>query len=161
MQLYLLRHGDAVESATLHDSERPLSDLGIRQAQAAGRFLHSLSISPQAILFSPLLRARQTAEQVNLSLQCRSISSSEHLTPNSDPRNLLNDLNATTHESLLLVGHQPFLGNLIALLLGARRDLRIEIKKGTLASLDVPRPLKRSTGTLQWIVTVEQMMLVR
>ncbi len=160
MQLYLLRHGDAVESTTLHDSERPLSELGIRQAQAAGRFLHSLSISPQATLCSPLLRARQTAEQVNVSLQCENFSQSEHLTPTSDPRNLLNDLNASSHDSLLLVGHLPFLGDLISLLLDARGDLRFEIRKGTLAALDVSRPFNQSSGTLQWLVTIEQMMLV-
>ncbi len=32
MLIYFLRHGDASSDSRLHDSERPLTDLGVRQA---------------------------------------------------------------------------------------------------------------------------------
>jgi phosphohistidine phosphatase len=161
MQLYLLRHGDAIESPTLQDRERPLTDGGIRQARAVGAFLRSLSIRAQVILHSPLLRARQTAELVHAAIHAGSIQVSEHLSPGSDPRNLILDLDALSVESLLLVGHQPFLGNLLTRLLGVTAEMRIEIKKGTLVALEIPRPVHSSVATLQWIVPVEQMMLIQ
>ena len=78
-RLYLVRHGqsqgnvarDAADQAGLHeidiqvrDVDVPLSDLGIRQAEAAGRWFASLPREkrPEVILSSPYVRARQTAE---------------------------------------------------------------------------------------------------
>ena len=80
-RLYLVRHGqsqgnvarDAADEAGLHeiaidvrDVDVPLSELGIRQAEAAGRWFASLPRNerPQVILASPYVRAKQTAEIV-------------------------------------------------------------------------------------------------
>jgi broad specificity phosphatase PhoE len=80
-RLYLVRHGqsqgnvarDAADEAGLHeiaidvrDVDVPLSELGIRQAEAAGRWFASLPCNerPQVILASPYVRAKQTAEIV-------------------------------------------------------------------------------------------------
>jgi broad specificity phosphatase PhoE len=78
-RLYLVRHGqsqgnvarDAAQQAGQHeigidvrDVDVPLSELGIRQARAAGRWFADLPPGerPEIILSSPYLRARQTAE---------------------------------------------------------------------------------------------------
>jgi broad specificity phosphatase PhoE len=78
-RLYLVRHGqsqgnvarDAADEAGLHeiainvrDVDVPLSELGIRQAEAAGRWFASLPRDerPEVILSSPYVRAKQTAE---------------------------------------------------------------------------------------------------
>jgi 2,3-bisphosphoglycerate-dependent phosphoglycerate mutase len=78
-RLYLVRHGqsqgnvarDAADEAGLHeidievrDVDVPLSQLGIRQAEAAGRWFASLPRDerPEVILSSPYVRAKQTAE---------------------------------------------------------------------------------------------------
>lgn len=78
-RLYLVRHGqsqgnvarDAADEAGLHeidievrDVDVPLSQLGIRQAEAAGRWFASLPRNerPEVILSSPYVRAKQTAE---------------------------------------------------------------------------------------------------
>jgi broad specificity phosphatase PhoE len=83
-RLYLLRHGqsrgnvarDAADEAGLHeididvrDVDVPLSELGVRQAEAAGQWFSSLERDnrPELILSSPYVRARQTAEII-----CRS-----------------------------------------------------------------------------------------
>jgi len=57
--LWLLRHADAVSGSP--DSERPLTERGIRQAQVAGRALGRLGIWLDACLTSPKLRAVETA----------------------------------------------------------------------------------------------------
>jgi broad specificity phosphatase PhoE len=78
-RLWLVRHGqsqgnvarEAADEAGLHeididlrDVDVPLSDLGIQQAEAAGRWFASLPERerPELILCSPYVRARQTAE---------------------------------------------------------------------------------------------------
>ena len=78
-RLYLVRHGQsqgnvaraAADEAGLHeigidvrDVDVPLSDLGIRQAKAAGRWFAALPRDerPELILSSPYVRARQTAD---------------------------------------------------------------------------------------------------
>jgi broad specificity phosphatase PhoE len=78
-RLWLVRHGqsqgnvarDAADEAGLHeigielrDVDVPLSDLGRRQAEAAGRWFAALPREerPEIVLSSPYMRARQTAE---------------------------------------------------------------------------------------------------
>ena len=80
-RLYLVRHGqsqgnvarDAADEAGSHeididvrDVDVPLSQLGVRQAEAAGRWFASLPRDerPEVILSSPYVRARQTAELI-------------------------------------------------------------------------------------------------
>jgi 2,3-bisphosphoglycerate-dependent phosphoglycerate mutase len=80
-RLWLVRHGqsqgnvarDAADEAGLHeidielrDVDVPLSELGFRQAEAAGRWFASLPREqrPEIILSSPYVRARQTAETI-------------------------------------------------------------------------------------------------
>ena len=78
-RLWLVRHGqsqgnvarDAAQEAGQHeididvrDVDVPLSELGIRQAEAAGRWFAALAGDerPEIVLASPYVRARQTAE---------------------------------------------------------------------------------------------------
>ena len=63
IELYLLRHADAGDSAAWDrpDAERPLSAKGHRQAERMGRHLAALGHVPDAIVTSPKVRAAQTA----------------------------------------------------------------------------------------------------
>jgi probable phosphoglycerate mutase len=80
-RLWLVRHGqsqgnvarDKADAAghsvielDVRDVDVPLSDLGMRQAEAAGRWFTTLPVNerPEVILSSPYLRARQTATAI-------------------------------------------------------------------------------------------------
>ncbi|MBI3586469.1 MAG: phosphohistidine phosphatase SixA [Ignavibacteriales bacterium] len=159
MIIYILRHGDAVESRTLHDSERPLSDLGKQQATAAGKFLHSLQQQPSMILCSPLLRAVQTAEAVQQELGTAPPQISEFLTPSGDPRQIVEELNKFRNDAILLVGHEPHVSTTISLLISGNGLARIEMKKNSLACIEVGKPIGKGVGSLRWLVTANQMAL--
>jgi len=61
--LYFIRHGEK----DLTKKDKPLSDIGRRQAEKTGRYLSSFPI--EKILASPSLRTRQTAEIINTFLR--------------------------------------------------------------------------------------------
>src|SRR5438552_8227849 len=63
MRVLLIRHAQAVPQGTrgLSDAERPLTSDGERRFAAAARGIARLVPTPNALLTSPLVRARQTA----------------------------------------------------------------------------------------------------
>ena len=117
MKLYLMRHGEAVPFAA-SDAQRPLTPYGEECAAAAAEWLPE---SPR-LLASPYLRTQQTATAV-----CRQPSEAESvewLTPDNDPRQVLEALSQLSGDQpLLLVTHQPLISRLLGLLLtGDSRD---------------------------------------
>jgi phosphohistidine phosphatase len=132
-QLWLLRHGDAEPHGTRVDAERRLTERGEGQAHAAGVALERLQASFDTVLFSPKIRARQTAELAAehwSSEQRGLLSLYEPLAAGFDAREALAELAGLPADGrLLLVGHEPDLSGVVGDLTGARPDL----KKGGLA----------------------------
>ncbi len=160
MLIYLLRHGDAVQSPEIHDSERPLSELGRTQAAVVGAFLKSISVHPEMVFSSPLLRAVQTAETVGKLLSTAKIQLSEYLVPGTKKDQLLDQLNQVKPNSVLLVSHEPYISQAISLLLSERETLPVEIRKCSLACVLASDPVRKGHAMLQWLVTAEQMQLL-
>ncbi|MEA2369547.1 MAG: phosphohistidine phosphatase, partial [Thermoleophilaceae bacterium] len=73
--LWLLRHAEAEDGSP--DSERPLTEKGRRQAQAAGAALAALGVELDACLTSPKVRAYDTAR-----LACEALG----LDPRHEPK---------------------------------------------------------------------------
>jgi phosphohistidine phosphatase len=122
--LWLLRHAEAADG--LPDDRRPLTERGVRQAEAAGRALARLGASIDVCLSSPKLRARQTAE-----LACEPLGVPVELEPALsgepfDVRELIADLG-----DVLLVGHDPSFTLTLHDLTGAQARMR----KGGLAAI--------------------------
>jgi phosphohistidine phosphatase len=132
-QLWLLRHAEAEPHGARPDSERRLTERGEQQARAAGLALMRLDVTFDAVLFSPKVRARQTAELAaeSWSVQARQrLQEHPPLASGFDAREALDALASVGGEGrVLLVGHEPDLSNVIAELAGGRVDL----KKGGLA----------------------------
>jgi phosphohistidine phosphatase len=122
--LWLLRHAEAEDG--LPDDERPLTERGAMQADAAGLALAVLGVHLDACLSSPKLRAVQTAERA-----CEPLGvpvTIEHAL-SGEPF----DLKAVTAGliDVLLVGHDPSFSLLLHDLTGAQARL----KKGGLAAI--------------------------
>lgn len=149
IELHLLRHADAGDPATWpgDDADRPLSAKGRRQAARLGSLLAGAGFAPDAIVSSPKLRARETAETVaaKLGVDVRVDDRLGGALDVATVAGLLEDVG--TPRRPVLVGHDPDLSWLASELTGAR----IEMRKGALARIDVEVPLDGS-GTLRWLI---------
>ena len=161
MLIYLLRHGDADQNSSLHDSERPLTELGRRQSETVARFLQRSNASINTIFCSSLQRAQQMAHPIRALLKVNQLISTEYLVPGSDVMQLFEQVNSNISASILLVGHEPSLGELVSLLVTGDPRFRIEFKKSTLALVETTPPVQKGRGLLKWITTFEQMDMVR
>ena len=107
--------------------------------RAVARAIAKLEPGYDAVLVSPLVRARQTAEPVAAACGFeRPFTETRSLTPNADPIQILHELARLGPSSALLVGHQPHFGRLFGLLLSGRSDLEVPIKKAALAAFEAP-----------------------
>jgi phosphohistidine phosphatase len=157
-QLWLLRHAEAEPHGTRSDAERRLTARGEGQARAVGIALERLGLDFEAVLFSPKVRARQTAELAaeHWSVQQRGrLSVHPPLAGSFDARRALAELAGVAVDGrLLLVGHEPDLSRVVGDLTGARIDLkkgglavvRLEGVGGELAVLMRPRELALIAG---------------
>ena len=116
MQLYIMRHGDAVMQAPT-DAQRPLSDRGRKQVAAMAR--HFLPLLPTRVLVSPYIRAQQTAAILceSLVLNGGQLRHADFITPDGDPFQVVQELEPYSSDVLLMVSHQPLVGTLLSLLL--------------------------------------------
>ena len=158
MKLYILRHGDAGERGDPrfeNDDERPLTGKGIKRTKLMARALREWEITFDAILSSPLVRARQTAEIVAGGLRLKScLGLTEHLAPAGDVERLVEQLNGLrpAPESVLLVGHEPYLGNLISLWCAGGPRLWLTLKKGGLCRMEVDQLRAARCARLEWLL---------
>lgn len=152
MRVYFLRHADAVDGAD--DAIRPLSTKGRQQCRALGQWLQSVGIEFDAVVTSPLVRARQTAELV------LKVAPPAAGTQTEVSDMLLNEATAASftrwlkdrhrHQSLLLVGHAPTLAERAASLLGMSRPDSLKLPKAGLICVETENA---RTGELRCFIT--------
>lgn len=136
--LWLLRHAEAADGAP--DDERPLTERGMREADAAGRALATLGTSIEVCLSSPKLRAMQTAQRVCEPL---GVAVTPEQALSGEPFDV-QELTAGLND-VLLVGHDPSFSILLHDLTGAQARLKkggiAGISKGELVALLRPKEL--------------------
>lgn len=149
MRIYFLRHGDAEDKKPgQSDAERRLTSLGTQQAQDAGRWLSEKGIKVDAIVSSPLVRARQTAEPVAAALQAQ-MTDDERLSGGRLTVEALAGIaaDAGNPKSILLVGHEPDFSHII----GDLTRGTVRVKKAALALVKCDRVVAGS-GKLEWLI---------
>lgn len=139
MKVWILRHGQAVNDAET-DAERALTDAGKQQVLASAARLRDQPLD--AILASPYVRAQQTAALVQGALHSSlKVQTVPWLTPESDPLAVIGHLEKLGLNEVLLVSHQPLVGNLVSLLThGALRQPQ-PMQTASLAELHGDWPL--------------------
>lgn len=116
-EIILLRHAHAEsKQAGQDDIDRPLSRQGQAEAEAGGRWLKEHGYVPDRILYSPARRARETLEQVLLVIGYMEQRQDDRIY-DATPGKLMQL--ADEHSELgrlLLIGHNPGLEQMAALL---------------------------------------------
>jgi phosphohistidine phosphatase len=155
MEIWVLRHAKAEEKGTSKpDEERALTPGARRKMRSAARAITRLEPKFDAILTSPLLRARQTAEPVARALSLRDVLiESDALSPQADPKAILLEIEKRRFGRVLVVGHMPHLGRLLGYLLTGHTNTLIEIKKGALARIEFDGRIPKPPGTLTLLLT--------
>lgn len=137
VDLYLIRHGDAVSE--LIDAGRPLSEIGRAQVARVAAQAMAKNVQPVTIYHSGILRARQTAEILSQQLHpVGGVALLDCLRPEDDPAGTAALLESRA-ESILLVGHLPFMNRLVGLLVkGDAERTVIDFGPATLVCLAKP-----------------------
>jgi phosphohistidine phosphatase len=164
MNLYFLRHGlagDRDVSRYPDDSQRPLVPEGRRKLRCIAAGMHALDLQFDVLLSSPYVRACQTAEIVAGAFHMeRKLQLADDLAPEGSARRLVRLLK-TKHSAannLLLVGHEPYLGELIGVLLAGKPGWFLDLKKGGLCLLSAESLVYGPCARLEWLLTPRQLM---
>ena len=154
--LYLIRHAEAVPHGDPNyaDDDRPLLDVGRRQARELGEALTARGIRFDAVISSPLPRALVTAEELlaGMNAQGTEIKTHSSLAPGGKARKIDRLLIKTEGESIALVGHQPDLGIYAARLIGSKKAA-LALDKPGVACIECHDPAGKECGELVWLIT--------
>jgi phosphohistidine phosphatase len=158
MKLYIIRHADAGDRSKWDgdDAERPLSPLGRRQSRALGEAFHMRGIAVDAVVSSPLVRTRETAEGFVAGItNPPAIQYSDLLAPAElRKRKLTKQLANLGVESAVIVGHDPDLSAYLGWLVGCDAE-NVPLEKGAAALVVFEDEPGKGDGTLSWVVTPE------
>ena len=127
MQLILWRHADAEDANGKPDTERRLTKKGRKQAERMAEWLRPRLSREWRILASPAQRALETVAPLGMPYD-----ESEDVGLAATPKSILEAAGwPRAKEPVIVVGHQPTLGQVAALLLeGSAGD--VAVKKGAI-----------------------------
>lgn len=155
MRLLVFRHGIAEETAADGtDASRVLTPEGVKRTRRAARALARLSDPPDVILTSPKARARQTADAA-AEVFARPIEVLDELA-DGPPGPALRALAGRREETVMIVGHEPMLSELVEqVCTGGRSGGFVDLRKAGCACLDVTLGAggEATAATLLWLAT--------
>ncbi len=163
MEIYILRHGIAVERGTpgyKKDSDRPLTPEGKDKMHQIAEAILGMELKFDIILSSSFARAEQTAKIVADELD-EEVTFTEFLQPDGNALELIAEINDEKPQRVLLVGHEPDLSQLISVLTTGGSEARIELKKGGLCKLTTDKLTFGRCATLHWLLTPKQLRELR
>jgi len=163
MKLYILRHAiaeDRDENIYPDDSLRPLTTKGKKKMVAIANNLKEMDVTVDLILSSPYVRARGTAKILfkAFDLKKEQVKLSDNLAPSGFAKDLIVEINEKYPvENLVLVGHEPYLSELVAMLVAGDPSMSILMKKGGLCRLSIDNLIYGKCATLEWLLVPAQL----
>src|ERR1700704_3713214 len=124
--LLLLRHAKSSwKDESLSDFDRPLNERGRKAAQAIGRYLRKQKMMPDLVLSSPAVRARETTGIITTTAKLTAEIRYDQRIYEADPLRLVHVLSQIedNFRSVLLVGHNPGMAELLGLLTGSSQHM--------------------------------------
>lgn len=112
MQLFVIRHAIAEDAEPGQaDGSRALTDDGVKRLKRAVKGMRGLNVGFDRVLTSPWVRARDTAAMLDPICDAEPVVTDLLIQP---PRAELLAMIAETGEDTAVVGHEPWLGELVA-----------------------------------------------
>lgn len=143
--LYLMQHGKNVPEE--ENEDKPLSDEGKKETQAAADFISKRQIKVDFIWHSKKLRAVETAKIILSAVSEAQLIEKDNINP-TDPVREIPGIIEAAEKDILIVGHLPFLQKLLSLLLAGDDNKQIHnFKNSGLLCLD-----KKGAWALQWAI---------
>ena len=160
MQIYLMRHGDAVPQHGWRDRDftRPLAPGGKKQLERAVNEMKKAGFSVNALLSSPLTRAQQTAQVITNVFSELNVVTVKELEAGASAQSLRSALlRYKSNAPLWVIGHMPDFALFVARLLGDALVIERGFQPGEMCGLDVPS-LEEEWGTarLLWWKRLEE-----
>jgi phosphohistidine phosphatase len=158
MKLILVRHAEAAptgENGVSRDADRPLTVNGREQARKLAETFQARGITPDAVVTSPLLRARETVEPLLplLNGSAREPVVCDYLALGElRPKKLSKFVRNLGGNVIVLVGHNPDLSTYTTWLLGAE-ETAVDLEKGAAALVECEDGIEKGAGRLVWLVT--------
>jgi phosphohistidine phosphatase len=124
--VFLLRHAKSSwKDPDRADFERPLNERGRKAAQLVGRYLAQQEIILDLVVSSPALRARQTIELVQRTAKRSVELRFDQRIYEASAAQLLEVISQIEDDrkSILIVGHNPGMEELLALLVGGEQNM--------------------------------------
>lgn len=157
----LLRHAIAEEHAVdRSDAERRLTGEGKRKLREVVAGMRALGLPVEAILTSPLRRARETAAILADAYGLGDdVVTCDALAPGGDLDDVFAALAPCGRAAgIVLVGHEPGMGELASTLVAGTPGLvHFTFRKAGLAGVTVARLPPRGAGTLEFFLTPAQL----
>jgi phosphohistidine phosphatase len=150
MELILWRHAEAVDGYPDHD--RALTSKGHLHAELMAKFLTPRLPSNIRILVSPALRAQQTASALT-----KKFTTEPAINVHATAHAVLTVAGwSSGKHTTLIIGHQPWLGEVAALLMTGRAD-SWSVKKGSIWWFSSRERDGELQTTLRLVITPEQL----
>jgi phosphohistidine phosphatase len=151
MEVYIFRHARADFGSKNHDP--PISKEGAAETRKVMDLARrNLGFEPTAIVSSPVLRAKQTAELAREQLGMKEeVVIDDCLYGDTEPAEVLKFLSRFKKEDrVVLVSHMPLIFELLYTLLGGRCE--VELLNGSMAAVTFKGRTAEGKGKLTWLV---------
>jgi phosphohistidine phosphatase len=159
MDLFILRHGEAGKSSIArNDSQRTLTVAGKQEMEEISKAFVKLGLDFDYVFTSPLARCKQTTEIVMKNIKSKNnVQDLNELRPEGNKLELYNELSKLRqNSSTLLVGHEPYLSEIVGEAIG-ETNCRIDLKKGGLVRIKTISFQPKIRGELRWLLTPKHM----
>lgn len=149
MIVYLLRHGKAARQEP--DGPRALTAHGREEAARVAKHFHKKGLQVQTLWHSPKTRAVQTAEIFLEIIGKKNVKVEERkdIKPEGDAQAVYGDLCGEKGDSLMLVSHLPFVGELASLLAADSPEAELAFPTGGVAAFE------RKGKTWKWLWSLD------
>ena len=158
--LYLLRHAKSSwGDPTLRDFDRPLNKRGLKAAPLIGKQMLKHKVRPDLVLGSPAKRTRQTVEVVLEHAHLEPKTRLDERLYAAGSTGLLNVLREADDgaESVLVVGHNPGLQDLLEVLTGKLEAMPTAALARIRLDVDSWRETGQRAGRLDWVLRPKEL----